>query len=66
MSDSVMDDYAIEIFRRITLRGRRWFIRIRAKNGRIIMSSEGHQNREDVVKLVEPLHDLRPGYIQTP
>lgn len=38
-----------EIYSRRTLRGKRWFFRIRAKNHKILAQSEGYYNRDDAV-----------------
>ncbi len=42
----------IEIYRRLTLRGKRWFFRVRARNGEIIAVSEGYHNLADVHETV--------------
>lgn len=44
-----------EIFARLTLRGRRWFWRLRAANGRIVASGEssGFHNRTGAYHGVE-------------
>ncbi len=39
----------LEIFSRRTLRGKRWFFRVRAANGEIIAHSESYHNRADCV-----------------
>ena len=39
----------VEIFGRRGLRGRRWYFRIKAKNGEAIAQSEAYQNRADCV-----------------
>jgi uncharacterized protein YegP (UPF0339 family) len=41
-----------EIFPRITLRGRRWFFRARARNGKILLQSEGYKNRHEAYTTV--------------
>lgn len=50
----------IEIFSRMTLRGRRWFWRVRAKNGEPIAQSEGYFNRVDAVHTVKSLQAELP------
>jgi uncharacterized protein YegP (UPF0339 family) len=45
-----------EIYSRITIRGRRWFWRLRAVNHEIIASGEGYRNKddaEDAISLVQ-------------
>lgn len=42
-----MRSLRIEIFSRRSLFGKRWFFRVRAKNGEVIAQSEGYQNRFD-------------------
>lgn len=42
----------IEIYSRITLRGRRTYFRIKARNGKIIAQSEGYANRADCLQTV--------------
>ena len=39
--------YVIEVYPRFTLRGRRWFFRIRAANRQIVAQSEGYRNKAD-------------------
>ena len=38
-----------EVYARPTLRGRRWFWRLRAGTGEIIATSEGYRNRLDAL-----------------
>lgn len=42
-----MTNLTIQIFSRRTLRGKRWFFRVRAANGKTIAQSEGYHNRAD-------------------
>lgn len=42
-----------KIFSRLTLLGRRWYFNARAKNGRIVLQSEGYRNRDDAVDTVK-------------
>jgi uncharacterized protein YegP (UPF0339 family) len=42
-----------ELYRRLTLRGRQWFWRLRAQNGRIIAQGEGYHNRADAAHAIE-------------
>jgi uncharacterized protein YegP (UPF0339 family) len=39
----------IEIFPRRTLRGKRWYFRVKGANGEPIAQSEGYHNRSDCV-----------------
>lgn len=45
----------VEIFRRLGMRGRLWFFRVRARNGRIIAQSEGYRNRGDALQTINLL-----------
>jgi uncharacterized protein YegP (UPF0339 family) len=45
----------VELFRRITIAGRRWYFRVRARNGKIIVQSEGYRNRTDAVQTINLL-----------
>lgn len=48
--------YKIEIFQsRSLLRGREWYIRIRAGNGEKVLTGEGHKNKSDCEKLAHTL-----------
>jgi uncharacterized protein YegP (UPF0339 family) len=43
-----------EIYQAWTLKGRRWFWRLRASNGKIIaIGGEGFHNRADVVGIID-------------
>ncbi len=42
-----MGEYRFEFFSRVGLRGKRWYFRLRAPNGKIMMQSEGYKNRGD-------------------
>ena len=46
-----------EYFRRLTLRGRRWFFRLRATNGQIVAQGDpsGYHNRIDCVKSIQSI-----------
>lgn len=39
----------IEIFQRLSLKGKRWHFRVRADNGKIVAQSEAYHNRSDAV-----------------
>jgi hypothetical protein len=39
----------IEIFSRFGMRGRRWYFRIRAVNGKTLAQSEGYHNKADAI-----------------
>ena len=45
----------IEIFPRRTLRGKRWFFRIRGANGEPLAQSEAYHNRSDCVATAQLL-----------
>lgn len=45
----------IEVFARRTLRGRRWFFRMIAKNGKIVAQSEGYHNRIDALETIKTI-----------
>lgn len=45
----------IEIFSKRTLFGKRWFFRIRAKNGETIAQSESYHNRGDAWDIARDL-----------
>lgn len=47
----------IELFPRYTLRGKRWYFRVKAKNGEIIATSEGYHNLADARKTAMLLRD---------
>lgn len=47
----------IELFPRLTWRGKRWFFRVKAKNGEIIATSEGYHNLADARKTAQLLRD---------
>lgn len=50
-----------EVFQRRTLRGLRWFWRLRAANGRIVAdSAEGYHNRDDALDGVEKVQATGP------
>ena len=40
----------IELFSRLTLKGKRWFFRIRAANGKTVAQSESYHNRHDALE----------------
>ncbi|MBT9158773.1 MAG: hypothetical protein DDT26_00020 [Dehalococcoidia bacterium] len=44
-----------EMFRRFTLRGYRWYFRLRATNGQIVAQSEGYSRRTDALSTVESI-----------
>lgn len=41
-----------QIFSRRTIRGKRWYWRMRAGNGEVIAQSEGYRNRSDAIETV--------------
>ena len=43
------------VFPRLTLRGRRWYFQARARNGRIILASEGYHNKADALETVQAI-----------
>lgn len=47
----------IELFPRYTLRGKRWFFRVKANNNEIIATSEGYHNLADARKTANLLRD---------
>lgn len=52
----------IEVYRRVTIYGRRWFWRIVAKNGKkIATGGEGFHNRLDVLATLASLKRDLPG-----
>lgn len=48
-----MTNLVIELFSRRTLRGKRWFFRVKATNGKIIAQSEAYHNRADCVETAQ-------------
>jgi uncharacterized protein YegP (UPF0339 family) len=42
-----------QIYRSLTLAGRRWFWRAVARNGEIVASGEGYRHKADVLNVVE-------------
>jgi hypothetical protein len=44
-----MTNLVIEVFPRRTLRGKRWYFRVKGLNGKTIAQSEGYHNRGDCV-----------------
>lgn len=47
----------IELFPRLTWRGKRWYFRVKAKNGEIIATSEAYHNLADARKTAQLLRD---------
>lgn len=47
-----------ELFRRLTLRGLRWFWRLKAKNGETVAQSEGYHNKEDALETIDLIQNL--------
>lgn len=47
----------IELFPRYTLRGKRWYFRVKADNHEIIATSEGYHNLADARKTANLLRD---------
>ena len=47
------------LFRRLTLRGYRWFWHLKAGNGEIIAHSEGYHNKDDALDTIQAIIDLR-------
>lgn len=45
-----------EVFQRRTLRGLRWFFRLRADNGQIVAASEAYHNYQD---MIDTIHSIR-------
>lgn len=41
-----------ELYPRLTWRGRRWFWRLRARNGRIVAVGEGYRHRLDATEAI--------------
>ncbi len=41
-----------KIYSRLTLLGRRWYFNARARNGEIILQSEGYRHKDDAVSTV--------------
>lgn len=41
-----------EVFQRRTLRGLRWFFRLRADNGQVVAQSEGYHNYQDMIDTI--------------
>ena len=50
-----MTTLVIEIFSRRTLRGKRWYFRIKATNGEIIAQSEGYHNKVDAISTAQTM-----------
>lgn len=46
-----------ELFRRRTLLGRRWYFRGTAKNGEIVLQSEGYRNYTDAQSTLEMIRN---------
>ncbi len=46
-----------EIFSKRTLRGKRWFFRLRASNHEILCQSEGYVNRIDCIETMRNVRD---------
>lgn len=44
-----------KIFPRWTLKGRRWYFHLKAKNGEIVAHSEGYVNRLDCLRTVQQI-----------
>ena len=44
-----MTSLVIEVFERRTIRGKRWYFRVKAGNGETIAQSEGYKNRGDCI-----------------
>lgn len=42
-----------QLFRRRGLRGRRWYFRLRAANGEIVVQSEGYAHRADALGAIQ-------------
>ena len=47
----------IEMFSRLSLRGKRWYFRVRADNGEVIAQSEGYHNRGDARSTAQRMRD---------
>lgn len=41
-----------ELFTRRGIRGRRWYWRLRARNGEVVSQSEGYTNRQDAMATI--------------
>lgn len=58
-----MSRYRIELYRRLTLRGKRWFWRVRAYNGNIVaIGGEGYHNFTDALEVAENVTGHRLDY----
>lgn len=54
-----------QIFRRRTIRGRRWFWRLKAANHKIVaVGGEGFANRRDVVDIIEKIAAIQCARIE--
>lgn len=47
-----------QLYRRLTLRGYRWYWRLRAANHEIIAQSEGYARKADALVSIELVRDL--------
>lgn len=43
------------LFRRLTLRGYRWYWHLKANNGKVVAQSEGYRNRHDAADTIETI-----------
>ena len=46
-----------EVFRRLTMRGWKWYFRLRARNGKTVAQSEGYSRKIDAVQTVQSIKE---------
>lgn len=46
-----------EVYRRLTLRGKKWFWRLRARNGEIVAHGESYSRRIDALNAVRVVRE---------
>jgi uncharacterized protein YegP (UPF0339 family) len=49
-----------ELFQRRTVRGKRWFWRLKARNGEIVCQSEAYHSRADAEHSIDLVQNLGP------